>query len=179
MESRVIRRYARALFELAREEKKLEQAETDLKKIRDMLDQAEEFRELLESPIIQAAEKRKVFEELLKDRVDSLTFHFLLLLLHKNREELLPGIIENFLKLLDESRGIVRGQLITAHEFSGDQLTRLKEQLDQYAGGDVRLEQQVDTDLLGGFIVRLGDTVIDNSIRNQLNRLRETMVSRE
>ncbi|MBN2365785.1 MAG: ATP synthase F1 subunit delta [Calditrichaeota bacterium] len=177
MESRVVRRYARALFELAADENKLESVGEDLKQIQQMIAGSEELVEFLESPVIQTSDKKNFVREFLKNRIDSLTYNFIFFLLDKKREEYLPGIIGYFLKLLDESRGILRGQLISAHELTDEQLSSLKKQLDRYSGQDVVLEQQVDSGLLGGFIVRIGDTVIDTSIRNQLNKLRETMVS--
>jgi F-type H+-transporting ATPase subunit delta len=134
---------------------------------------------LLSSPIIHTSEKKDVFEQLFQKKVHALTYDFLILLLDKNREEWLPSIIDFFMKLSDEARGIIRAQLVTAYKFAGEQLKALKKQLDVFSGKNVVLVQQVDESLLGGFVVRLDDTVIDTSLRNQLAKLRESMVSPE
>ena len=175
--SKVTRRYARALFELANEKNQLTQVSDDLHTIKDICKRSEDFNRLLESPVIKTSEKRRVFLKLFEKRVYPLTYFFLELLLEKNREDMLLLIIEHFMGLLDESRGIVRGDLQTAFPFTDKQLTSLKERLDHLTGKNVVLDQNVNPGLLGGFIVKLDDTVIDTSLKNQLTKMRESMIS--
>jgi F-type H+-transporting ATPase subunit delta len=99
-----------------------------------------------------------------------------MLLLDKNREEYLSGIIEYFMKHLDESRGIIRGQLYTAHPFTSDQMDILIKQLERHTGKKIWLEEEQDDSLIAGFVVRLEDRVIDASIKNQLNKMRQSLV---
>jgi F-type H+-transporting ATPase subunit delta len=179
VESRIARRYARALFEQARDQKVLDRVSEDLKSIKKIYDESSDFRMMLASPIIHTSEKKGVFEQLFKTKVHTLTYDFLILLLDKNREEWLPSIIDYFMRLSDEARGIIRAQLITAQKLAKDQLNALKKQLDNFSGKNVVVEQQVDESLLGGFVVHLDDTVIDTSLRNQLAKLRDSMVSVE
>ncbi len=179
VQSRVTRRYAKALFEQAGEQKVLDRVSEDLKYIRKVNDESVDFRMLLSSPIIHSTDKKSVFAKDFKQKVHTLTFDFLILLLDKNREELLPEMIDFFMKLNDDAQKIIRARLITAHKFAAEQLKALKKQLDHFSGKNVILEQHVDSALLGGFIVRLDDTVIDTSLRNQLAKLRESMVSTE
>jgi len=174
--TRVTRRYAKALFELAEEQNLLSQVEHDLNSIKLVCDSSEEFGLILESPVIDVAEKKEVFARLFKDRVHPVTFRFLELLVEKNRENLLPLIIDRFLNLLDEARGIVRGQLFTAHPFTEQQLVALKKRLNRITGKEVVLHQSVKPELLGGFIIQMNDTVIDTSLKNQLIKLRDRLV---
>ncbi len=173
------KRYAKALFELAGDEGLRSAVENDLQSIEQTVAASDDFRILLDSPVIHESEKRKFFKALFQDKLQPITFHFLMLLLEKNRENLLPDIIVHYRQLLDEANGIVRGSLITAHSFSAEQLDELKKRLDKITGKKVVLTEQKDASLIGGFVIRLDNTVIDTSIKNQLARMREQMVAGE
>lgn len=174
--SRVIRRYAKALFELASEQRALEQVESDMSSIQRMIEESNELVVILQSPVIQSREKQQVFRELFKGKIHQLSYDFLKLLLDKNREELLPGIITYFLKFIDKSREVLRGELKAAYPLSDEQKKSLKNQLDRITGKNVVIKEQIDSTLIGGFIIRMEDTVIDASIKNQLDKLRETLL---
>jgi len=174
--SRVTRRYAKALFELAQEQQILEAVEADMTSIRSMIEKSKEISVLLQSPVIQAQEKRHVFAEIFKGKIHHLSYDFLNLLLDKGREELLPDIIIYFMKYIDESKGILRGELRAAYPLSSEQKKSLKNQLDRITGKNVVMKEQIDSTLIGGFVIRMEDTVIDTSIKNQLDKLRETLM---
>jgi len=108
-----------------------------------------------------------------------LSLDFLNLLLDKGREKILLDIIIHFFRLIDESRSILRGQLLSSHPFSAAQLQSLKKNLDRITGKNVQLDQQVDSSLIGGFVVRMDDTVIDTSIKSQLVKMKAYMISNE
>lgn len=177
--SRVSKRYARALFEFVEEGEQLEIVEKDLSELKKNYETSDEFLTLLESPVIHTSEKKRVFGDLFRKKFHTKTLNFLDLLLDKNREALLPQIIEDFLMLLDEKKGVIRGQLFTAYPFHDNQLKSLKTRLDKITGKNVILVQKVNSDLLGGFIVRMNDTVIDASLKNQLSKMWESLVSAE
>ena len=177
--SRVTRRYAKALFELAKEQHLLEQVESDMVGIRTTIEESPELSGLLQSPVIQTREKGRVLAALFKDKIQRLSSDFLNLLLDKNREELLPDIITYFLKYIDESKGILRGELRAAYPLSDEQKNALKDQLDRITGKNVVFREEIDSTLIGGFVVRMEDTVIDVSIKNQLNKMRDTLISEQ
>ena len=177
--SRVAKRYARALFELAKDNDSLSIVEEDILDIRKVYKKSEDFKRLLELPVIQVSEKKKVFERLFKTKIHSISYNFLILLLEKGREHLLPAIVEHFFQLSDESKGIIRGHLKAAHLLDEEQLTILKQRLDHITEKNVVIEQKIDPELIGGFIIKMDDTVIDNSIQNQLRRLYDNLVSKE
>jgi F-type H+-transporting ATPase subunit delta len=174
----VAKRYARALFELAKDKDILSIIEEDIKNVQKVYEKSEDFKQLLESPVIQISEKKKVFEELFKNKINSIFFNFLILLLEKGREDLLPTIVKHFFQLSDELRGIIRGHLKTAHLLDKEQLTIMKKRLDQITSKNVVIEQKIDPELIGGFVIKMDDTVIDNSIRNQLMRMYDNLVSK-
>jgi F-type H+-transporting ATPase subunit delta len=179
MQSSVSKRYARAFFELALEENLLDRVEKDLLDLYRYLQESDEFRNLLASPLIHATRKRKILEDLFGKQFNGKTLDFLRLLLDKNREALLLDMIEYFQHLLDEKNGIIRGQLQTAYPLNERQLDLLNKQLNRITGKTVVITERVDKELLGGFIVRMQDTVIDSSLKNQLFKLRENLLSPE
>jgi F-type H+-transporting ATPase subunit delta len=174
--SRVSRRYAKALFGQCQEENLLDKVEQDLMMIMDTYHKSSDLPMLLMSPIIQTRDKKQVLQSVFKSAVHKLTFDFLMLLLEKNREENLPEVISYFMKFLDESRGILRGQLISAHPFSSEQKSALISQLEKHTGKKILIDEQLDTSLIGGFMVRMEDTVIDNSIKNQLQKMYQSLI---
>lgn len=174
--SRVIRRYAKALFELAKEQRVLDQVESDMARVQAIIEESPELSVLLHSPVIQVQEKRRVISEIFKGKIQQLSYDFLNLLLDKNREDLLAGIITYFFKFIDESKGILRGDLRAAFPLSDQQKDTLKDQLDRITGKNVIIKEQIDSTLIGGFVIRMEDTVIDVSIINHLNKLRETLL---
>jgi F-type H+-transporting ATPase subunit delta len=166
-----------ALFELAYEKNQVSEISDDLRKIQEVCTSSEDFIRLLDSPVIKVSEKKQVFSRLFQEKIHPLTFNFLKLLLSKNRESLLPATIKYFMRLVDDSQGIVRGELQTAYPLSKKQLEALKKHLDRITSKNVLLHQNINPELLGGFMVRLDDTVIDTSIRNQLLKMRENLLS--
>lgn len=176
MHSRVARRYAQALFEVAVEKKQLSSVENDFASLKKDYRDVEDFQTLMTSPVISNEDKQKTFTTLYQKRLQTLTFDFVTLLISKNREGLLEQVFEEFTDLLDEHRGIVRGDVFSVVPLSTAQLSGLKKRLDQSTQKNVVLTQHLDTSLLGGFVVKIDDLVYDTSLRNQLSSLRETLV---
>jgi F-type H+-transporting ATPase subunit delta len=114
LRSRVAKRYARALFEIALEKKQLELVESDLKTLKKGYRESEEFRELVDSPIISNQAKKQIFTEVYQKRLQELTFKFMLLLIQKNREMLLMQVIDDLSDLSDQYHGILRGEVFSA-----------------------------------------------------------------
>lgn len=174
--SRIARRYARALFDLAIERNQLKAVEDDLAVLKPEYETVKEFRHLIDSPIITSEIKQRTFSALYKKRLHPLTFNFVMLLFSKNREAQLANVIAEFNDLLDEHRGIVRGEVCSVVPLSVAQLKALKARLDRITGKDVVLSQQLDEHLLGGFVVKVKDKVYDASLRHQLMALRASFV---
>ena len=174
--NRVAKRYAIALFEGAKEQQLLETVEEQVKILDSTYRSVEAFRQLIDSPVISNEEKLKIADQLFAKKLHPFVLNFLKLLIRKNREMLLPGIVAYFSELLDEHRGILRGVVYTVVPMTDKQLQALNERLNAMTGKTVILTQQVDASLIGGFVVQIKDMVIDNSIRHQLEKLKERLV---
>lgn len=176
--NRVAKRYTKALFELAQEKSILPQIEKDMQLIGQIIDDSPEFREFLSNPLIAEGEKQHIIKELLGKRVHELTLEFLQLLAQKRRIAILPAVVEQFRRMLLDYQNILEGELISAVPLEKKQFEAIKKRLEEMLGQTVLLQPKVQPEIIGGFVVRVEDMVIDNSIRLQLQKLREKLVAR-
>ncbi|SFP67114.1 F0F1 ATP synthase subunit delta [Sphingomonas rubra] len=169
-------RYALALFELAEDARKIEAVERDLATVRDALAQSDDLRELTTSPLIaRGAAVKAVVAVADQLGLDPTTRSFLGVLAENSRLSALPQITRAYRQLAARHRGETTAEVTSAHPLSADQVTELKQQLRQRVGRDVSVDLQVDPQLLGGLVVRIGSQMIDSSIRTRLNSLAHAM----
>lgn len=169
-------RYATALFELARDEKKIEAVESSLNKLRAALDQSEDFRTLTTSPVLPRGDAEKGVKAAAGPLgLDETTSRFLGVLAKNRRLSQLPMVIRNFRTLAARHRGETTAEVTSAHPLDDDQVAQLKSQLKARVGRDVSVELNVDPSILGGLVVRIGSQMIDSSIRTRLNTLAHAM----
>lgn len=174
--SRVANRYSKALFQSALEEKKIDIIQSDIESIKILIIESSDFSNLIQNPLIQLRVKSKLMENVLKGKVDLLTFKFMQLLCQKKRANLLPEIIERFEDLVLDFKGIVRGELVSTIKLGSEQIQRITNKISEITGKSIQLQERIDETLVGGFVVKFKDTVIDLSINGQLEKLREKLV---
>jgi F-type H+-transporting ATPase subunit delta len=170
---RVARRYAQALMAIAEEQKVVDDVAGDLADIGRVLATSRELRALLSSPVVREGKKKAVFLELWETRVNRTTMAFILLLTHKQREHVLQDVINEYHALRDEKLGVVGADVRTAVAMSAAQERDLGARLTRSTGKKVQVRAAVDPAIQGGLVVRIGDTVVDASVRRQLERLRK------
>jgi len=173
---RVAVRYAAALMAVAESDAQLGAIGGDLERIDETLRGSREFLLLLRSPVVSPAKKRAIFEEVFRGKLSAETATFLTFLVAKHREDHLPEIIVQFRILRDRREGTVPAQVVSAIELTGAQEQQLQRELETYTKKLVRLRRSVDPAIRAGMIVQLGDTVLDGSLRRQLQRLRDRLV---
>lgn len=169
-------RYATALFELARDERKLDEVSTDADTLRDALAQSDDLRGLIASPLIgrrSAANAIAAVAQALG--VSALTANFLGVLAQNGRLRELPAMLRAFRTLVARHRGETSAEVVSAHPLDAAQLGALKDRLRKRFGREVAIDAQVDPAILGGLIVRMGSTQIDGSIRTKINTLANAM----
>jgi len=168
---RVARRYAVALLSTAEERKNVDAVSTDVSMIDGLIRGSRELHLFLLSPVITASQKAEVLKGLLESRVAKDTLTFILLLVRKGREAVLPEILEQFSALRDERLGIVNVHVRSAVQVAGTQHQSLQKELERYTKKKVRMHLTIDESLKGGLTIRIGDTVFDASVRRQLEML--------
>jgi F-type H+-transporting ATPase subunit delta len=169
-------RYAVALFELARDAKAIETAEQSLVRVRDAIAGSPDFRRLTSSPLVSRDDAMRAVDAVAGTiGVDSTTKNFLGVLARNRRLGQLPAIVRAFRLLASRHRGETTAEVTSAHPLDEGQVIELKHQLRHRLGRDVNVDLQVDPELLGGLVVRIGSQMIDSSIRTRLNTLANAM----
>jgi F-type H+-transporting ATPase subunit delta len=169
-------RYASALFDLAREEGVINQVAADLNVLRELLASTPDLVRLVRSPVFGRDDQtRAMLAVMERAGLARLTQNFIGVVTQNRRLFALADMIKVFAALLAQHRGEVSANVMSARPLSGAQLDALKDTLKQMAGRNVQLEAQVDADLIGGLVVRLGSRMIDTSIQNKLKNLQLAM----
>jgi F-type H+-transporting ATPase subunit delta len=175
-EYKVSKRYAVSLLESAGEKKLVDAVYGDMQLIAATLGANKELIHVLSSPIIRPNVKLTILEEIFKSRVNSDTMAFLKFLVDKNRENLLENIAKIFLDLKDEQDGIVNVEVKAPEIFTEDQLEKFKANLEKTLDKKVRLNLKIDSEIIGGFVAKVGDTVFDASLKHQLELLKKQLL---
>ncbi|MGE5432880.1 MAG: ATP synthase F1 subunit delta [Syntrophomonadaceae bacterium] len=166
-------RYANALLQLASEKDLFQQISADMDMVYNTIRSSREFQVMLSSPVVKTSDKEQVLLKVFESHISHDSLNFLQFIVRKNRENLLYNIIRQFLDLRDKKMGIVNAEVTSASELSDEQKSKLTKKLEGYTRKKVRLSMQVNRNLLGGFIVRIEDTVLDASLNHQLELLKE------
>ena len=172
-------RYARAIFDVARQEQtNLDAIETELAEFADLVQQHEGLRLALLNPAVPAPRKRAAVSELV-DRagLTPVVSKTLVLLAERDRLALLPDVIEAFRQRLMDLRNVVRAEVTTATPLSADQFHSVQRSLGLATGRTVDLSARVDPAILGGMVARVGSTVFDGSVVNHLQRIRQRLAA--
>ena len=171
------RTYARALFEAAKEEGRLEQAHEQLVDFVASVQQVPELRSILESPELDSRAKAALLDDVLGE-ADELVRNFLLLLAEKGRAGELDEIAREFEALVAREQGILDVELTTAVELSQKEFDQLVDRVGKASGRKVRAARAVDPGLVGGLVLQVGSRRLDASIRGRLDRLRQELTTR-
>ena len=174
----VSRRYAQALTEEAQKAGSLEAVDADVAFLTETLDGSRELRLALTSPVVPQAKKEAVLQTLFGGRLSDLSLRFLTLLVEKQRDGQIPGILDAYRALRDKRTGTVEATVRTAKPMTAEERDRLQGALEARADATVRMRVEIDPALIGGLVVRLGDVVYDRSVLHQLQTLRGQLAER-
>lgn len=177
-DSVVARRYANALFTLGKKAgaKELEQYGSSLTHMQNLLADSPELDKVFKSPVVTVREKRKVLEKILAQiAADKTMSNFCMLLADKGRLPFLREIATYYGTLLDTEKGVIRGHILTAVALDAKKQGQIKTLLEKKAGKSLELAFDVDKSILGGVVLKVGDRVLDASLRAQLAILRDTI----
>ena len=170
------RRYAEAAFEIAERDDSMEAWLAAMTTAEQRLTGPDAMR-LLSNPAIPASSRIEVLDRLLADDIGSVQRNLLALLVRRGRFEQLPAVVREFTRLYREREGIVEASVTTSAALDDSELEALRARLQTMTGKRIELRQATDPDLLGGIQVRVGDQLIDGSVRGRLERLRTDLAN--
>jgi F-type H+-transporting ATPase subunit delta len=168
--------YARALFDAALEQNKLELVGEQLKQVVEAEGEVPELRELLRNPQLDQRARAAALQDVLSDS-DELLRNFLLVLVDKGRTGQLEEMAREFERLVAEHEGVVSAELTTAVELSDEEARDLLARIEDSTGRKVEATRKVDPDLIGGIVLQIGSYRLDASVRGRLNRLRRELAT--
>ena len=174
----VARRYAAALFSKAVKENSVDSVREDLGKITNAIDNMAALRVMLAEPTIVESRKSDLLTKAFKDSIGDGTLAFLQMLTAKRRVGLVSAVNEEFVRMTRDFQNVASAKATTAVPLTAEEQTALTAKLTAMTGKRIELTTTVDASVLGGVLVRIGDTVYDGTVRGNLERLRERLLAR-
>jgi len=172
----IARRYAKALLLIGKEDGKTETYREELGAFANLIEQEKSLQQVLVNPLYDADGRKKVLTTLMDNlKLSQATATFLLFLFDKGRIGFLSNINDFFQKFADELKGVARASLVSATELSSETVDKIRSALSKRTGKDIILEVEQDPELIGGIVTRIGDLVLDGSVRTQLLNMRESL----
>ncbi len=173
----IARRYAKALVNLAENEKDLNNTGKHLHSITEVYKENLALRQVLSDTKVSSGVKLKILKDVLsKVKVSKLVDTFIRYLLAKRRIDLLPDIERSFNLLLQEKLGRIEAKVTTASELPKDTVKKLVDAISSYSGKEIEVNVAIDPSIIGGIVTRIGSTVIDGSIQTYLNQIRKSII---
>ncbi len=172
-------RYANALLEASEEKNTFDAVAKDMELIYNTFDSSKELRVAISNPILSEEKKINILREIFGGKVSSDSLEFLFFVVKKGRDEVMFDILKRFMELRDDKMNIVKVLITSAFELNEKQKSEIKSKLTGYLQKDVRMQYKVNPTLIGGFTVRVGDTVLDASVVHQLELLRNKFLKEE
>lgn len=171
----VAKTYAGALFEVALEEKSIDKYLEEINFIVDSCKKNPQFYQILNTPEIKNDEKKKVIDKVFGKKINKLIINFIKILIDKRRIKNLYLIAEKFESIVTDYKGIVKVTAVTAMPLDKDDIKKLKKRLALATGKEIKLDNQIDKDLIGGILIKLGDKVIDGTVKGKLEELEKKL----
>jgi F-type H+-transporting ATPase subunit delta len=169
----VIHGYAEALFRVVQAEGDLDRVEDELYRFGKLLESSHELKQALSDQGLDVAQRNKILEDLLADKVSPHTLGLLTFVVGQGRARQMPQILEELSQLAAEARRSVLAEVRTAVALDDEQRRALADALSKATGKKVELKVLVDPAVIGGVVAKVGDTVIDGSVKRRLEELKE------
>ncbi|MEG0180405.1 MAG: F0F1 ATP synthase subunit delta [Peptostreptococcaceae bacterium] len=171
----IANRYAEALFQLSEEENITKEIYSELHDVVDTVKNNKDLENVLKSPLVSKDEKKELIEKIFSNKINNNLKNFLKILIEKGRITSLKAIELTFKQLLNDKHNIIEGTVLSAIPMEKTKVKELEEKLSKKYNKNVTLENKVDESILGGVLVRLGNTQIDGSVKTRLNNIKDQL----
>ena len=170
-------RYAKALIELAIEESKVYEYQSQMKFVHSVIKENSELVTFLKHNSIKDNDKKSLIEKIFKDNVNINVLHFIYLLIDKKRINYLSQICRDFNSECNNYRGILEGVIYSTEVLTNEKIDKLERSVSLKLNNKVELSNSIDPSLIGGLKIVVNDTVFDNSVVNRINSLRQELIN--
>ncbi len=172
MSAKLIHRYSNSLYEAALEAKNVSKVAGDCEGLLALLSESKDLNILFNSPVINKEKKIKVINLIFKKKLQDLTLGFILLTIKNRRESFMKEFVSNFLKIKDEKDGIIKPVFTSAVELKEKEKQKYKKDIDAFTNKNSMPKFEVNPELIGGFTINVGDSMIDGSVKRQLELMK-------
>jgi F-type H+-transporting ATPase subunit delta len=168
-------RYAKALFASAKEQGLLDAVRSDMELLLDTTRRMEDVRQILESPILNTEKKTAILLEIFGSRMNGLSLDFIRLVTGNKREEYLPGMARYFIQLYKEEKGIQIATISSAVRLDKQNSEQIREMIKKTFKSEIELQEELKSDLIGGFVLRVENKQLDASVKGTLARIKKEL----
>ena len=169
--------YSQALYELSLEKKSSELIEEQVKAVLQLFEKNQDFNNLVKNPTIKQENQLKVFKLISeKFNFNELFIRFINFLIEKRRLFYIQKILKDFLTICSEKRGEIQAQLTSAKKLTNKEIEKIKNELKENFGLNIKLNYKQDESLIGGLIIQVGSIMIDTTIKNKLKQVEQKMI---
>jgi len=172
-QSQLTLRYAKALFDLSLEQKVLEKVKSDMMFIDQVCHENKDLRRMLHNPVINVDKKQKVMHKIFASRIDKLTLRFIDIIARKRREHYLDGIASAFVELYKDYKGIKTAHVSSPVPVMDSDRKAILSILKKLTDKSIELQEQVKEELIGGFILKMDNFQVDQSMKSKIKELKK------
>ncbi len=178
-EYRIASRYSKSLIDLAVEKNQLEDIKADMELFAKVCNENRDFVLMLNNPILESLRKAAIIKKVFKGKVQEMTSLFFDIVSRKHRESVLPEMAKVFKQLYNEHKGIITAEVTTTFKLDDSLRSEVIRIVKEISNKEVELSEKVDEALIGGFLIRVGDKQIDETIQSKLNDLRRELTQNQ
>lgn len=170
--TRIARRYAKPLIELAIENNVLDKVKGDMENFTSLCKENRQFVAMLKSPILSSFKKADILRKIFEGKVEKITMSAIDLITKKSRESFLPNVAEQFMLMYNDKQGIQKATVTTTFPLDKKLQSEFEKTVKALSGKKPLLEEKIDENIIGGYILKLDDKQLDESVSSQLSELR-------
>ncbi len=174
----VASRYAKSLLDLATEKGQLDAVYSDMLQVKTICDESKDFKVFLNSPIIQAEKKVSTLKSVFEGKLNALTVTFLTVVATKRREAVIPEMAKSFIAQYKTQKNILSAVITTANGLDAATKQAALDLIKSQLNGEVELIEKTNSDLIGGFVLKIGDKQLDKSVARQLSNLKKELTNK-
>ena len=175
IQNEIAKKYSQAIFSLAKEENNLIEYREDLNEVWELINDTKDLKNALFHPRIMPEDKKSILKRVFAEEIYERIFNFLNLLVDKRRFVYIESIVNEFNQLVNKEEDILEVEVTSAIELDEKLKNKLRDKLEQQLDYKIILRHKVDSDIIGGIVLQIGDKIIDGSIQNELYSLRENL----